>query len=94
MFFAGVLLFTVFFLCPFVQDLPFPSPLESALTMGSLCAYPEGLPVTAADLREVGKSVTLWAQIHAQTSADLKGVRRLTQKYGRMVECETRISDT
>ena len=53
--------------------------MESALTMGHFCACSEGLPIPAADLREVGMNVVLWAQNYAQTSTDLKGVRRLTQ---------------
>lgn len=70
------------FSCCFVfQDLPFPSPLESALTMGNLCAYSEGLPIHAADLCALGINVLLWAQNYAQTSTDLRGVRRINRMY-------------
>lgn len=44
-----------------------------------MCA--DGLPIHAADLRALGINVILWAQKYAQTSTDLKGVRRLNRMY-------------
>ena len=67
--------------CFFLQDLPFPSPLESALTMGHLCACSKGLAVHAADLRALGIRVLQWAQSYAQTCTGLKAVRRINEMY-------------
>ncbi|XP_074619191.1 gem-associated protein 5-like isoform X2 [Acropora palmata] len=66
-----------------MKDLPFPSPLESALTMGHFCSCTDGLSVSTADLQEFGESVVSWAQSHAQTSTDLKGVLRLQLLYSK-----------
>lgn len=67
-----------------LKDLPFPSPLESALIVGNFCVCANGLPISAADLQEIGMSVVSWAQIHAQTLTDLKGVLRLKHVYGKI----------
>ena len=64
------------------QNLPFPLPLESALTLGNLCARPGGLALSAPDLRTLGMNALLWAQRYAQTSTDLKGVKTLNRIYG------------
>ena len=65
----------------FFQNLPFPSPLESALTMGNLCVRPDGLPRRAPDLRTLGMNVLLWVQRYAQTATDLKAVKTLNRIY-------------
>lgn len=64
------------------KNLPFPSPLESALTMGNLCARPGGLPLSAPDLHTLGTNALHWAKLYAQTSTDLKGVKTLNRIYG------------
>lgn len=63
------------------KDLPFPSPLESALIIGHLCACSNGLPIYGVDLRDLGIRVLQWAQRFAQTCTDLKAVRRIDRMY-------------
>lgn len=69
------------FLFFFLQDLSFPSPLESALIMGHLCACSDGLPIYGVDLRELGIRVVQWAQRFAQTCTDLKAIRRIDRMH-------------
>ena len=51
--------------------------------MGHFCSCTDGLSVSTADLQGFGESVVSWAQSHAQTSTDLKGVLRLQHLYSK-----------